>query len=311
MPKQGQLDPQPTPATLILDQVVEIARSGEAPRPMVAREVARFAEEVGQLPAALLRQRLEQALLQPAADVTLQWLHDCGVLARVLPELEQTVNFTQEMGRKHKDVWKHTKQVVVQAEPEPVVRWAALLHDIGKVPTRVVTPRGKVTFHGHAEVGARMFDKIARRLAFPARLRSRVRFLIYNHLRATQYDPDWTDNAVRRFDREMGEHLPRLLALSRADITSARRYKRLAATNRIQELARRVEVLREIDSRVPPLPTGLGNEIMSRFELIPGRLIGQLMKVLERAVEAGELEPQREPEHYLEYLSVNDQWREG
>ena len=69
-------------------------------------------------------------------------------------------------GRRHKDVWEHTKQVVLQSVPEPIVRWAALLHDIGKVRTRVMLPDGKVTFHRHAEVGARMFEPIARRLGF-------------------------------------------------------------------------------------------------------------------------------------------------
>ncbi len=94
-------------------------------------------------------------------DVGLQWMHDAGVLAALLPELEATVDFSQEAGRRHKDVWEHTKQVVVQSVPNPLVRWAALLHDVGKVPTRVMLPDGKVTFHRHAEVGARMWDPIA------------------------------------------------------------------------------------------------------------------------------------------------------
>ena len=91
-------------------------------------------------------------------DVGLQWMHDAGVLAVLLPELEATVDFSQEAGRRHKDVWEHTKQVVRQSVPNPLVRWAALLHDIGKVPTRVMLPDGRVNFHRHAEVGARMWD---------------------------------------------------------------------------------------------------------------------------------------------------------
>ena len=71
----------------------------------------------------------------------------------MLPELDATVDFSQEAGRRHKDVWEHTKQVVLQSVPSPIVRWAALLHDIGKVRTRVMLPDGKVTFHRHAEVG--------------------------------------------------------------------------------------------------------------------------------------------------------------
>ena len=302
MPENREHAPTVTPATLILDQAVEISRQGEAPRPRVTREAATFAGEVARLPCRLLRLRLEELIVAQHADVALQWLHDTGVLAELLPELEATVNFSQEMGRRHKDVWKHTKQVVVQAAPDAVVRWAALFHDIGKVPTRDTGPAGKVTFHGHPEVGGRMFDRVARRLDFPRELRSHVRFLVANHLRANQYDSGWTDSAVRRFDREMGDALPWLFALSRADITSARQHKRRAARTKMDELAQRVEALREMAARVPPLPTGLGNAIMKHFELPPSRLIGDLMKQLAAAVETGELDAQREPEHYLEYL---------
>jgi len=85
-----------------------------------------------------------------------------------VPELDATVNFSQEAGRRHKDVWEHTKQVVMQSPAQPIVRWAALLHDIGKVGTRVMLSEGKVTFHRHADVGARLFETLARRLVFLA-----------------------------------------------------------------------------------------------------------------------------------------------
>ena len=90
-----------------------------------------------------------------------------------LPELEATVDFSQEAGRKHKDVWEHTKQVVRQSVPRPAVRWAALLHDIGKVPTRTFTPDGGVHFHRHSEVGARMFEDVG--AALPLRQADRSR----------------------------------------------------------------------------------------------------------------------------------------
>ena len=99
---------------------------------------------------------------------------------------------------RHKDVWKHTKQVVHQSVPRTEVRWAALLHDIGKIRTRRILPNGEVHFHGHAEVGASMFDRMQRRTKLfvgDDTLRVRVRELILHHLRASQYDGDWTDSA--------------------------------------------------------------------------------------------------------------------
>ena len=147
-----------------------------------------------------------------------------------------------------------------------------------------------------------MFDRIARRLQFPKPLRARVRFLIQHHLRANQYDGSWTDSAVRRFDREMGEHLSALLSLSRADITSARPHRRETALGQIDDLAARIAALREIDSRMPPLPSGLGDHIMARFGLTPGPIVGELRRRLEQAIATGEIEPHRDAEYYLEYL---------
>jgi poly(A) polymerase len=144
---------------------------------------------------------------------------------------------------------------------------------------------------------------VGRRLGFEREFRKEVRFLILHHLRANQYDGSWTDSAVRRFDREMGEHLELLLQLSRADITSAHRQRREQALQQIEELTARIAALREIDSRTPPLPSGLGNHIMERFGLPAGRQIGELRRALEAAIEDERLEPHRETEYYLEHVA--------
>jgi poly(A) polymerase len=280
-----------------------IAEGGRVPG---AALTAAARAEIGTLdraaPAAL-RDELSRMLVARHVHLALQWLHDVQALARLLPELEATVNFSQESGRKHKDVWEHTKQVVRQSIPDPAVRWGALLHDIGKVPTRTFTPDGGVHFHGHAEVGARMFDPIAKRFAFERPFKQKVRFLILHHLRANQYAPGWTDSAVRRFDREMSEHLDDLLALSRADITSKRPGRRQELLLQINQLATRIRELRELDARQPPLPTGLGTAICERFGIPPSRKIGDLKRALEEACERGELEERREDGYYLDWLA--------
>jgi poly(A) polymerase len=262
-----------------------------------------LAEASRALQPELVRGELEQMLLGRGVHVALQWMHDCGLLAVWLPELEATVDFSQEGGRKHKDVWEHTKQVVRQSVPRPAVRWAALLHDIGKVPTRTFTPDGGVHFHRHSEVGARMFEEVARRFRFDKPMKQKLKFLILHHLRPNQYDASWTDSAVRRFDRELTEHLVDLLDLSRADITSARPGKRQNALRNISELATRIQTLREEDAKVPPLPTGIGTVIMEHFQLPPSRQIGDLKRALEIAVDTGELEPRREAEYYLAHVA--------
>ncbi len=291
-------------ASQVLQLAGQIAHAGQLPPAAVTRNARPLAPDLAALPPARVRDDLQRLITAPQVDLALQWLHDAGALAVLLPELEATVDFTQEAGRRHKDVWKHTKQVLRQAAARPVVRWAALLHDIGKVPTREFRPGGKVTFHGHPEAGARMLDAIARRLAFPAELRARVRFLVLHHLRANQYDGTWTDSAVRRFDGEMGEHLEDLLDLSRADITSARPQKREQALVQIEELVGRIYALREADSRVPPLPSGIGHHLMERFALPPGPLIGKIKQRLEEAIAQDRLQPHQEVGYYLDFIEA-------
>jgi poly(A) polymerase len=291
----------------LLDVAAEISVAGTPP-PAELTEAARVAAPMAaHLAPPRARAGIEAVIMGKALEVGLQWMHDAGLLAVLLPELEATVDFSQEAGRRHKDVWEHTKQVVRQAVPKPAVRWAALLHDIGKVPTRVLLPDGRVTFHRHAEVGARMWDPIGRRLAFDKPDRQKIRFLILHHLRANAYEPAWTDAAVRRFDHEMGETLDELLDLSRADVTSRRPGRRQEAVSNIHALKERILAIRELDARVPPLPPGLGNAIMEAFALAPSKRIGDLRKLCEEAVERGELEERRDAAYYVDYLRASGQ----
>jgi len=192
--------------------------------------------------------------------------------------------------------------VVLQAPAEPLVRWAALLHDVGKVSTRVLLPDGRVTFHRHAEVGARMFGPIGRRLGFDRPERHRIHDLILHHLRANAYEPAWTDAAVRRFDHEMGDLLDALVGLSRADVTSARPGRKQEAARNIEALLQRIMAIRELDARVPPLPPGLGNAIMEAFSLPPSRRVGELRKMCEDAIFEGALVERQASEYYVDYL---------
>jgi poly(A) polymerase len=254
-----------------------------------------------------VRSWLDRVMMSDDAESGLDALLESGALSAILPEVEAMVGFGDGEWR-HKDVWKHTKQVVRQAVPRLEVRWAALLHDIGKVRTRSISPTGEVHFFGHAEVGSRMFDKIDRRVPLFAKdqaLRSSVRFLILHHLRASQYDASWTDSAVRRFAKEMGDSLPDVLCLSRADITTKRPEKKRKGLRQISELEARVRALAAEDAVVPPLPSGIGDAIMVSFGLPPSRRIGELKKSLEEAAERGEVPPHQEAEVYVAFLRDN------
>jgi poly(A) polymerase len=294
--------PFSTGTEAVLDVAIHIASTGVAVAPEVTQAARLVVQDLAALSPAIHRQAIEKTILSPFAPQALQWLHDAGVLAALLPELEATVDFSQEAGRKHKDVWEHTKQVVMQTSARPQVRWAALLHDIGKVSTREFLPDGRVTFHRHAELGARMFGPIARRLGFERGDRQRIQALILHHLRANAYEAEWTDAAVRRFDHEMGDLLDDLIDLSCADVTSARPGRRQEAARNVEALMQRIFALRELDARMPPLPPGVGNAIMEAFQLSPSRRVGELRKLCEDAIERGELSERQPSEYYVDYL---------
>jgi poly(A) polymerase len=286
-----------------LERAVASAEAHSPDRPIVLIRPEDFSE----VSPADIRRALDRVLMGSYPDAGLDALLASGVLDALLPEVKAMVGFGDGEWR-HKDVWKHTKQVVQQSVPRIEVRWASLLHDIGKVKTRSISADGEVHFFGHAEVGARMFDKLERRqrlFADDQTLRAEVRFLVLHHLRASQYDGNWTDSAVRRFAREMGAHLEDLLCLSRADITTKRPEKKRRGIAMIDELATRITELAAADAKQPPLPKGVGNELMTTFGLPPSRLVGDIKRALEAAVDAGEIEARRETEYYVEYVAEN------
>ncbi len=289
---------------VILEIAAAIANEGEGtwPADRVTDIAGDHAPRLADADKARTRAALETMLMGRDVDQALEWLRATRILPVLFPELSATVDLVQETGRQHKDVWDHTKQVVRQTVRRPLVRWAALLHDIGKVPTRTFTDEG-VHFHGHAEVGARMFDRVSQRFAFARDERHTIRFLVRHHLRTNQYSDQWTDSAVRRFHREMAAHMTDLLDLSRADITTKRTGRRKSLLEQISALSDRVERLAEADAKLPPLPGGVGNSIMTAFEIAPSRLIGDLKRSLEKAIEDGVLEARREDAYYVAYIA--------
>jgi poly(A) polymerase len=233
----------------------------------------------------------------PAAGIRL--LAETGVADQVLPEIPRLRLETDEHHR-HKDVYEHSLTVLTQAidlearydlEPDIVLRLAALLHDIGKPRTRSLLPGGRVAFHHHEMVGAKMASKRLTQLRYRKEIVADVSQLIELHLRFHGYgDGDWTDSAVRRYVTDAGPLLTRLHALTRADCTTRNKAKaqRLAAAYdsleaRIDELSAREEL-----NRIRPDLDG--NEIMAILGIPPGRLVGRASTHLrELRMEAGPL----------------------
>ena len=212
-------------------------------------------------------------------------LVDSGLAEKVLPELP-ALRLESDEHHHHKDVYEHTLTVVEQAidyekdyglEGDFVLRFAALLHDIGKPATKRKEAGGAVSFHQHDLVGAKLAAARMRELKFDNNTIKAVKELVRLHLRFFGYgdnDP-WTDAAVRRYVRDAGELLPRLHALTRADVTTRNKRKADRLSHAYDDLEQRIAELaaqEELDSIRPDLD---GEDIMRILEIKPSREVGE------------------------------------
>ncbi len=250
----------------------------------------------------------DQALMCGHAGQELERLAELGLFAEIYPEIQAMVGFGGG-NQGHKDLWWHTKLVVEQCIQRRPVRWAALFHDVGKVPT-FSRDGGKVSFHGHEVVSARLFDKAARRSGLHDGFRQHVRFLIRHLGHVESYEPDWTDSAVRRLHRDTKDHFDDLLALARADITTKHADKRRRHQARMEELCDRAAAIASKDAELPLLPKGLGTQLITELGITPGPGLGRLMKRLQAAVTSGEVEPRAAFDVYVSHVRDHPELRE-
>jgi poly(A) polymerase len=229
---------------------------------------------------------LTKLLLGAAPRRGLEVLVESGLADVVLPELPALQMAADEHGQ-HKDVYAHTLQVLDQAidledaGPDLVLRWAAVLHDVGKPKTRAFVEGGRVTFHHHEVVGAKLARKRLKALRYPTSLIDDVAQLVFLHLRFYGYrTSEWTDSAVRRYVVDAGPLLPRLHKLVRSDCTTRNRKKAASLSSAYDALERRIAELRaqeELDAIRPDLD---GNEIMTILGVPAGPLVGEAYRHL-------------------------------
>ncbi|MEZ0074532.1 CCA tRNA nucleotidyltransferase [Planotetraspora sp. GP83] len=243
----------------------------------------------------------------------LTMLVDTGLAAHVLPELPK-LRLEIDEHHRHKDVYEHTLIVLEQAialetsGPDRVLRWAALLHDIGKPKTRRNEPGGRVSFHHHEVVGAQMAKKRMAELKFPKDVVSDVSRLVELHLRFHGYGTgEWTDSAVRRYVRDGGHLLERLHKLTRADCTTRNKRKAAALSQTYDQLEERIARLAEEEELAKIRPELDGNEIQEILGIPPGPMIGQAYKhMLEIRMDEGLIGKEAAREALLKWASTHD-----
>jgi poly(A) polymerase len=219
----------------------------------------------------------------------LDGLLQSGDLQRSLPEVHAIVDFHQSCLVHHKDLWAHTLEVMERTEADVDLRWAVLMHDVGKIDTRALDSRHRVTFHRHEERGAAMMGQVAARMGMAANRVARITFIIEHHGWVNAYSPTWSDRAVRRLIRRSGPYLEDLLSFSRSDYTTRQGPKRRRIARTLDHLTERISRLQTEDAEEIHLPRGLGAALAKAHDIPPGPELGALIAKLKTRVAAGEV----------------------
>jgi poly(A) polymerase len=268
--------------------------------------------------AERIQAELVKLMVAPVPRAGLELMMRTGIADLVLPELG-LLRLEVDEHHRHKDVYQHTLSVLDRSidqedgpggavpGPDFVLRFAALMHDVGKPKTRRFEPDGRVSFHHHEVVGAKITRKRMQALRFSAKTIDDVSALVELHLRFHGYGGgEWTDSAVRRYVRDAGPLLDRLNKLTRADCTTRNRRRALELDRQVDDLEERIRLLKEQEDLDAIRPDLDGEQIMSLLGIAQGPMVGRAYRHLMRLrMDRG---PLGEDEAARELL---DWWRDG
>ena len=282
--------------------------------PEVVAAMSAMADRINIVSAERVRDEFTKLLLSDHPRKGIQLLVDTGLAERVIPEIP-ALRLESDEHHRHKDVYEHSLTVLQQAidledkGPDLTLRLAALLHDIGKPRTRRFEPDGRVSFHHHEVVGAKMARSRLTKLKYPNDLVKDVSRLVELHLRFHGYGTgEWTDSAVRRYVRDAGHLLDRLHKLTRSDCTTRNKRKAMALSRAYDNLEARIARLREQEELEAIRPDLDGNQIMEILGIKPGPLVGKAYRyLLELRLEHGPLGHDRAVEKLKQWWAEQQQ----
>lgn len=263
-----------------------VAQLGFTVAPRVHQAIVDMAGQIDRITAERVHTELDKLILGEYPIDGINVMCETGLADRVIPEIP-AMKLEIDEHHQHKDVYWHSLTVLKQAidledgDPDLVLRWAALLHDIGKPDTKRNEPGGGVSFHHHEVVGAKLVRKRMRALKYSKQIVDEVGQLVFLHLRFHGYGKgQWTDSAVRRYVTDAGDLLPRLHKLVRADCTTRNKRRAAALQATYDDLEVRIARLAEQEDLARVRPDLDGNAIMELLGIPAGPQVGKAWKYL-------------------------------
>ena len=260
----------------------------------------RMADRIKIVSGERIKDELNKIIMAPHPSIGFEYLQRSGLLQMILPELSALDIVEEKNGRKHKNNFYHTLEVLENVclhSDNLWLRWAAILHDVGKTKSKRWDSNIGWTFHNHNLIGAKMVPQIFRRLMLPMDMKMKyVQKLVEMHMRPIVIADDIvTDSAVRRLLNDAGEDIGDLMVLCEADITSKNEVRKKMFLENFRMVREKLTDLKEKDYKRLLQPVIDGNEIMEMFNLKPSREVGTLKQYLKDAVLDNKVENEREP----------------